>query len=129
MSVRDILSVAGLLIGALYFILFFRTFVKVGRAEADRFIATFAKRKRYNLVLVLLIVAALSIPNAIIATVLAVAALGWGIHETRLQDRQMRDLAFDPVFVRQLFRTSFLVPVAIACLLASKFLPNSHGAS
>jgi hypothetical protein len=121
------LSVAGVLIGAVYFVLFFLTFAKLGRAEADRLVSAFAGKTYFAEAA--LLAAVLLVPTAVVAIILAVIGFAWLGRETWLQHRRMRELAFDATFERRMFRISFLVPLAIACLLAGKFWPNSYGAA
>ena len=128
MTVASMFSVAGILIAALYFVLFYLALAKLGRAETDRFIAAFAGRKTH-LVAAALLAGVLFVPSAVIAMTLAVLGLAWGARETLQQHRRIRELAFDAAFERRLFRIGFLVPLFIACLLAAKFWPHGYGAS
>ena len=128
MTVGSTLSFVGFVIAVLYLAAFFRAFARIGRTEANRFVSSFPMPKT-SLVGAALIAAVLVVPNAAIATGLAVLGLVWLAYETRVLHRKMRELGFDTAFERQLFRISFLPPLAIACLLAGKFWFTSDGAS
>jgi hypothetical protein len=128
MTVGSLLFVFGGLTVALYFVLFYRTFATLDRTEWQRFTATFATGKE-RLVDVGLLGGMFLVPNVTLAVTLAVVAFGWIAWASLLQHSKMREMAFDPAFERRLFRISFLVPIGVGCLFASKLWYHAQSVS
>jgi hypothetical protein len=112
------LGVAGIVT---YAWLFVGTMQRAGLGEVKRYSVVFAARKKTNLLVAILVVGAFLIPVAWLAAGLLIAILGWSTYTTVGQRRRMYELNFNQSFTERLFRVSFLSPLAICCLLASKW--------
>lgn len=125
MHVGTALLLLGLVMLAIYARLFTRTVRSADPEELLRYHSIFA-RKKLNMVGALLIFGAFLVPVVWVATSLGVATLGWIALGTINQRRKMRELGFERSFTERLYRVSFVSPLAIGCLLASKVWFQLH---
>jgi uncharacterized membrane protein YidH (DUF202 family) len=127
MTVGSWLLLIGGLALALYFLFFYRTFATMDPAEAKRFTST--ANPTANLIGVVLVVGMFIAPTFALTFVLAGIAFAWIARATWVQHSKMREMAFDSALERRLLRITFLAPVAIICLLASKLWFRANGSS
>jgi hypothetical protein len=99
---------------------FYWVFHSAGSEQSQKYTITFSDRKKINLVGVALLGGAFLISNLILATILFVAAIGWIVHATYTQRKQMEAGRFDEIFTMRLFRISFMSIAAIGFLYAGK---------
>lgn len=125
MHVGTFLLLLGFVTLAIYAWLFTRTIRSANPEELLRYHSIFA-RKKVSMVGAALVIGAFLVPVVWVATSLAVATLAWIALATINQRRRMHELGFERNFTEQLYRVSFVSPLAIGCLLASKLWFQLH---
>lgn len=118
-----LLGIAGLVV---YWFCFYLVSAKAGPEEVRRYSKEVPKHK-INLVGVSLLVGSFFIPYLAAAIITMLLAFAWIGKATFDQKHRMKKLGFSPVYTRQLFAISFMVPPFIALLFASVWLFRASG--